>query len=351
MLDRIKELEKENERLKHDLERIKSISSKQSKQKRGFLKFIGHTFAGKRLKQSIYKFLDEYNKQQHVTRNTLSDLLASILYRLTRIGLFTILFAVLPSLLLIQQNFLLKQQNRKIQDQNHLAEASRRSAQMFIMGDVLSDINTELKQQGNARLSPTLAGRVISLSRAMKPYRYFEDGKLRDITTSPERGQLVITLAKSKIQGSYISDAIYQNSDFTYAELSNANLIDAHLQDINLAHADLSNAELQNANLAYSNLSHANLTNVDLTDAQLKLTDFSNANLTKANLRFADIKNVDFTNTTLDNAIVHRADWLEYINTLKLKGAKTLKETYKIDSLVDTSGKKVPTLVRQRSLF
>lgn len=48
-----------------------------------------------------------------------------------------------------------------IQEQTYLAEASRRFAQRFIMGNILCDINTELETKKNKKLSNTLVGRIV----------------------------------------------------------------------------------------------------------------------------------------------------------------------------------------------
>ena len=346
MEDYIKKLEEENLKLRKELNRINAISEKKSKTKRGFLKFIGLTFAGRRLKKSIYQVLNQYNEERYVTRDALSDLLASIVYRFTRIGLFTLIFALLPFILLIQQNILLKQQNRKIQDQNYLAEASRRSTQMFIMGDVLSDLNQELKS--GSKISSTLVGRIASLSLAMKPYHYFKDGKLIENPMSPERGQLLLTISKSGINTSQLSDEIFQNSDFTYAELGNVILRSAYLKDIDLAHADLRYANLEGTNLRNASLAYADLFHTDFFDADLRLVNFSNANLTGAYLMNANLQRVNFSGAVLDSVKVDRMDWLKYIkDDLKLKGSKELSDKYRIDSIYDqVLDKKVPTLLK-----
>lgn len=346
MGSRIEILEKENQQLRQDLDKIRAISKKKNKRRRGFLKLVGFTIAGKRLKKSIYNVLDQYGETQKVSRDVLSEFFASVLYRITRIGLFTVIFALLPSILLVQQNILLKQQNRKIQDQNFLAEASRRSGQMFIMGDVLSDINSERKL--DKVLSSTLIGRITSLSRAMKPYRYFENGILIQSPLSPERGQLLVTISKSNLTKVQLSDDIFQNSDFTYAELKKAHLDDAYFKEIDLSYANLQGANLVNTNFSRASLKGAILSQVDLTDSNLKLTDLSNTNLRNANLRFADLKGADLSNAIMDSVRVHRIDWLRYIkDELRLKGAKKLYDNYKVDSLYfEDLNKKVPTLIK-----
>jgi len=340
-------LEEENLRLKKELDEIYADSEKNSKRKRGFIKFIGRTFAGRRLKKSIYKVLNQYHEERFVTRDALSDLLASLVYRFTRIGLFTLIFALLPFILLIQQNLLLKQQNKKIQDQNFLAEASRRSTQMFIMGDVLSDINQERRY--SKTLTSTLAGRIASLSIAMKPYYYFENGKLINSPMSPERGQLLLTICKSNLNPSQLSDEIFQNSDFTYSEFENIILRSVNLKDINLAHSSLDFSSLEGANLRNASLANASLKHVDLTDADLVFANLSNTDLTGSYLINTKLTNANLKNTILDSVRVHRTDWLDYIkNDLKLKGAEKLHDKYIVDSIYDkVQDRKLPMLIKK----
>ncbi|MFV0539711.1 MAG: pentapeptide repeat-containing protein [Aestuariibaculum sp.] len=347
MDNRINALENENRILKERLEKIQSLSKKKTKKRNKLLKFIGHTVAGKRLKKSIYNFLEEYNVQKTVTRETISDLLASIMHRLTRIGLLTLIFAVLPSALLFRQNMLMKQQNKKIQDQTYLAEASRRSAQMFIMGEVLSDVNTELN--ASKSLSDVLVGRIVSLSHAMKPYRYLKGNELVEYPVSPERGQLLITLAKSDMNVSFFVDRILQESNFTQAELTNASLPSTILRDVNLMRAKLSHSNLENVDFSYAVLSEADLSGVDLTDAILRRTDLSNANLSNANLSFANVTEANFTNANLHNVKVDRMDWLDYVkDKLKPSVSEELRSNYKVDSVYFKAlGKKHPALIRK----
>ncbi|WP_397446360.1 pentapeptide repeat-containing protein [Polaribacter sp. R77954] len=332
MSDRIQELEKENLKLKERLAKFEKPKKSNLKKWKFFMNFTTTFIAGKNLKTSIYNSIQEFNEQKRISLQTTSDLIASIVKRLTRIGVVAILFALLPTTLMIYQNHLLKSQNRKIQEQTYLAEASRRSAQMFIMGDVLSDINTELETKKNGRLSNTLVGRIVGLSRAMKPYRYLLNDKLIDKPISPERGQLLITLCKSDLNATIFSN-IRQESNFTKAELKGANLDKVALSYINLTDADLSNASLVNLNARNVLFENANLKEADLGYANLSGAVLTKANLTGAILLKTKFNKADFSNIILDNAIVDRPDWLTYIKEeLKLKGAEELLEKYKVDS-------------------
>ena len=339
----IEELKKENDALKTALNKIEEKSALKKKRGKWFLNLIATMFTGKSLKTSIYDSIQEFNEQRRISLNTISNLIASLIKRLTRIGIVALLIALLPTTLMIYQNNLLKIQNKKIQDQTFLAEASRRSAQMFIMGDVLSDLNKEL-DRGVARLSNTLTGRIVSLTRAMKPYKYIDQSndELIENYISPERGQLLITLCKSNLNSSYFSDEILQESDFTYSELIDANLMRKTLREINLNNANLSNVELRGTDLSRASLRNTKFINADLEEANLSSADLTNANLTGAFLSSANLRKANLTNVKLDSVKVDRKDWLAYIkDKLKLKGAKELFEDYEMDSVYYYKSSKV----------
>jgi hypothetical protein len=346
MSSEIEALKKENSILRHKLQ---NSTKPKSKKWKFFVKFTATFFAGKKLKKSIYNSIQEFNEMKRISLNTTSDLIANLIKRLTRIGVMALLFALLPTTLMMYQNSLLKTQNKKIQEQTYLAEASRRSAQMFIMGDVLSDINNELDVKKSKVLSNTLVGRIVGLSRAMKPYKYLLDDKLIEKPISPERGQLLITLCKSKIEPYFFVDRILQESDFTKSELNNANLKGAILREINLKESDLSNTNLVNIDARRASFENTNFRNADLEDANLSFANLTNANFSGAILIHTNFAKANLTNVILDNAIVGSVDWLTYIkDNLKLKGATTLYENYKVDSIYSKDfNKKIPTVVKK----
>lgn len=314
------------------------------------------------------------------------------------IGILTLIFMFQQNMLFKDQNELLKYQNKQINDQKHIDEATRRTSQTSAsMDEVLADVNRELTDPRNTEgvLSNTLTGRIISLSRSMKPYRYLEGDSLIPNPISPERGQLLIALVKSKIDSTFFVDKILKSSDFSYADLSGADLIDANLGGVKLEYANLKNAKLYNANLSNSYLVNANLTNTrlfnadmrssnlrnanltrtflvnvklqgaylndallnktnlkdadltgaNMTNAILKETNLSNANLStslaklyleKVDLSMARLENADLTDAFLDSVFVGRYNWLSYISDeLKVTGSKKIKTLYRVDSISD----------------
>ena len=312
------------------------------------------------------------------------------------VGFLTLFFMFRQTTLLEKQNLLFEIQNKRIEQQTHLIEADRRSAQIFIMGEVLADINKELEDYNNINrtLSNTLVGRIISLSRAMKAYRYLDDDSLIKTPLSPERGQLLISLLESRIDSGFLQRRIMNGCDFRQSELIGADLYKANLQNTfmqganfesaNLNFSNLSGAQLQYSNFEYAELSGAkfnytklnganlknaslggsklyhtqlmnsNLYNTDFTRCVLEAVSLEGANMNGASLYETNLINVDLSEIeSLDSVKVHRQDWLIFIkDSLKLEGAKQISKYYIVDSvkLYPDSESKILMLLKKNQM-
>lgn len=286
--------------------------------------------------------------------------------------------------LLTQQNLLLQNQNYRLDQQTYLQEADRRSSLIFLMGNLLDAMDKELKsdvgQPGVRDLSPQIIGRVLALSKSLRPYRYLDSDSLAPRELSPERGQLLVSIVNSQIDNSSLR-RIFQFADFSFADLkgavlsgeylsginlSRADLAGATLDETNLSKADLSGADLSNAVLARANLREsrfrqsiltraylesadlsqanfygANLRGANLATAKLHQTHFTNADLSGANLSGATFPRARFEQAVLDSASVSEFDWLARLPTLgqdSLRGTNYLISTYKVDSVETNLG-------------
>lgn len=112
---------------------------------------------GHRLHTSVDQLFDEIEKHK-ISKGTLSKVSKHVLWRLTRIGLFAIMAALIPvafialqAYLLSNQNQLLLNQNERIEIQNNLIEADRRSSLVFLMSNVLDRVDAEIALQRQAR--------------------------------------------------------------------------------------------------------------------------------------------------------------------------------------------------------
>ncbi|WP_025741202.1 pentapeptide repeat-containing protein [Aquimarina pacifica] len=356
--DYIERLKTENKLLQDKLDKINKVSQKKKKFRWWLLKKTGTPILGNKLKRSINTAINEYKEYRTVSTDTVSDVSSSIIWRITRVGLFAFLFAVVPSLVLLFQTKLIMNQNDLITSQNNLVEADRRSSLVFVMGDVLADLNEELKYKGSStrNISNTLEARIIGLCMAMKPYKYMENGKLIEKPISSERGQLLFTLLKSDL-ASESSQDILNLSDFSYtnfykvnlgrgvnlkyARLNHSNLIEAEMPAANLQSSELRESEMSGINLSDANLKRAQVQRANLRKAELLSVDLTNANLSGADLTGADLteavlwgtklKDANLTDVTLDNVIVDRQDWISYIeDSLDVEGADEIKDKYRI---------------------
>jgi len=355
----IDRLKKENKLLQDKLDKINSGEQKKRRFRWWLLKKSSVPIFGSRLKKSIGNAINEYKEYKTVSVDTVSDVSSSVIWRITRIGLFAFMVGVIPAAVLVFQTKLLMNQNKFIENQNSLVEADRRSSLVFVMDNVLGDLNEELKYKSvNSKnnISNTLQARIVSLSRAMKPYQYIEDGKLTNEKTSSERGQLLYSLIKSDLGEQSLSDIFYAG-DFEYSDLKGVSfgrgvylkygkLNYSNLTNANMPAANLGNSELKNANMKKVNLSDADLKRARLMACNLKEAELSGANLTNANLSGADLSGADLSgailwgaklidtnlsDVILDNAIVDKQDWIDYItDSLKLEGADDIEDRYKI---------------------
>lgn len=262
---------------------------------------------GKGLIDSIKTFLDELPK---VSNNTIANLLGHIAFRFIRIGIFASLIAILPILLLMQQNRLLgyqnelvKHQNKQIENQNQLIEGQRRSSLMLLFGNIVNMLDNDLKENKERNLSEQTISSIISLSKGLKPYHQLEDSVLSKKSLSPERGQLLLLLTSSQINQKSL-DKIFLKADFTNSDLRRANLENAYLKNCNL----------ENSELHLSNLSKVNFENAILRSACLRQSNVGSTNFSNAELSYAIFDNALFSDSTkLDNSIVDNKNWFNNI--------------------------------------
>ncbi|MBL7809344.1 MAG: pentapeptide repeat-containing protein [Saprospiraceae bacterium] len=281
--------------------------------------------------------------------------------------------------LLTQQNILLQSQNYRLDQQTYLQEADRRSSLIFLMGNLLDAMDRELKNDvgkpGVRDLSPQIIGRVVALSKSLRPYRYLESDSLVSRELSPERGQLLVSIVNSQIDQTTLR-RIFQFSDFSSADLKGAVLSGEFLSSINLSRADLAGATLDETDLSQANLSGADLSDAifaranlkdarfrqstlvraylesadlsqanfygsdlreaSLVGALLKQTHFTGANLSGANLSGATFPRARFEQSNMDSVVVNEIDWLNQLNQMgadTVRGMKYLQTQYRVDSV------------------
>lgn len=315
------DLEAENQRLRERLEHVEREFALRKKRARyRLLRFFAQTYATKPLYHSVSKLVDQLAERK-VERDTVKDVLYATLRRLTRLGAITMLIALAPLTMAVLQTYYLKKQNEKydiqnkrIEQQTYLQEAERRSSLVFLFDNVLNKIDEELRADPARReLSPQLIGRIAALSKALKPYRFLEGDTITTEMSSPERGQVLLSLLASKLSRNTY-DQIFLLADFSYATLQNVNLDGMYLRNINL-----SNAVLQSVSLTGADLSHADLDGAEITDAHVQwagmrakaayfdFTNFYNARITDCDFGGCSFEFANFTQARLKKVAFRRA--------------------------------------------
>ena len=167
----------------------------------------------------------------------------------------------------------------------------------------MDKMGEELKAPNNPNniLSDALIGRIVSLSQALRPYRYLENDVLINQPLSPERGQLLISLTNSNLHASTY-EKLFQKADFSYADLKHANFDGYYIKGIELSFANLQDASFRNSVLEYANLTKANLQGAKFEETYMngiKLNDanLQNSYLTNVKMTHATLKNTDFRNS------------------------------------------------------
>lgn len=310
------ELEAENRQLRERLELLeKELTMRRYRSRFGVLRFLVQTYATKPLYGSVSRLVDQL-ADRRVERDTVKDVLYATLRRLTRVGAITMTIALAPLVMVLLQTYYLKKQNdkldvqnKRIEQQTYLQEAERRSSLVFLFDNIMNKIDEELRSNPEQRdLSPQLIGRIVALTKALKPYRYLEGDTITSRMTSPERGQVLLSLIASRLSHN-TCDQIFLLADFSYATLQHVNLDGAYLRNINL-----SNAILESVSLTGADLSHANFEGSEITDAHVqwagmraKAAFFDFANFYKAHITDSDFGGCSFEFANFSEAHLYKA--------------------------------------------
>lgn len=379
--EQFKALQAENAELR---ERLNKIDASRDKRKTTTIKFAKRftgAFAGKWLRNSFLRLYKEI-PENNVKKETLADVSASLLWRLTRIGVLTLFFAILPTIillfqtnLLLRQNRILSQQNVRLDQQTNLAEANRRGTVTLEMSNIMDQIDAESNRTGI--ITRATKTRLISHVQALKPYKFLEDDQLIPSALSPERAQLFLYLITSKIRNEDKLE-IFKQTKFAYADLKGAYLNFLDVSEAKLPYARIDNADILTSDwdgvaIPYSTINESHIegssflscdfsnvqsnasaffqdrfSNTDFNGVSFENTLFSGvqfkscnwANATLQNVVFSSVKfsgSGDVSKANWENVIVDSEQFLQDLVVQKAKGAETMLEEYKIGKSVDVA--------------
>lgn len=199
-----------------------------------------------------------------------------------------LLFAsTIQGFLFYKQNLLITEQNNRLEQQNSIIESERRSSLVLLFSNILDAMDNELKEDIGIKevrdLSPQLIGRIISLSKQLKPYYFFDNGTITKDKISPERGQLFISLFYARLdQETYLE--ILSNGDFEYSDLANTKFDSLNIPAVNLSNSNFQGTEIRNSDLRALSCENCN---------------FKNAKIEKCILFRSNLKNASFVGSRL----------------------------------------------------
>ena len=152
-------------------------------------------------------------------------------------------------------------------------------------------------------------------------------------------------LSRANLWGADLSEVHMKNAQLKRANLSWTEMNGAQLQGSLLSGAEMEGAKLENSKwmgaiVEWANLRGVSLKGADLNEANLKGCNFQKANLTEAVLDSATMNWVDLSEANLVKADMSRVklikagiksdNWLEKLSEWQVKGAREIKEQYKI---------------------
>lgn len=334
-------LNNEIQRLRATLQKLEHEAQLRAKRRSrigAFVSTIGlRTLAGSQLFRKTVDLWDAWSAWMRSSggvpwpESHTRDFAAALLARFTRIGLTFVVLASLPLIITLLQLIALTQQTKLIDQQTELAESARRSALIFEQTAILDKIDDEMSSltvaeadSSKPRLSPRLEGRIIALSRSLRPYRYLDGDNLTPLALSPERGQLLTALMNSQVDMS----GILTQANFQYSDLPGIRFRDFDLgqklmavsqikiigdtiilraDEISLARSNFRSSLLEDGSFKLVRLELADFRNADLSSI-----NFEEAKLGGANFSYATLTDVNFTDANLQHTVFEGA---KMINT------------------------------------
>lgn len=341
------ELEKENQILK---EKISSYDKKKKKvrnRKLFILQKLGGTILlGPKLKKSLIKILNG-----DLSKDAIAEVIIAGFYRVTRIGLFALIIALIPICLTLIQAILLNIQNGKIEHQNQLInQQTTRIIQQTYMADSemkrpqRSEMNDLIhRMNGYFAMSDTLSliaiSDISSTTFRFNPYRYLDEdtNELTSKPYSPEKSAILLELLTERIDPKSwrrVKDLVNfdrihirnfllpTNVDFSYISVNASSFRGSTFPKYNFSHCRMNGCSFEETWIRESTFRSTFAPNCNFENAHFERVDIHKNTLQNSNFR-----NVEFWETTFDSTDLVRCDFRDaefidsYFNEVKVKGA------------------------------
>jgi uncharacterized protein YjbI with pentapeptide repeats len=252
-----------------------------------------------------------YNAKENIRKKKLSSSISKnkgfqnfnyeLAFRVVTV-VITTLIAVITVFIAVKANRLLEIQNKRIEQQTYLAESERISSLFFELTSIYNKIDQEYNiartngiNEKNIILSNQLTGRIVSISQALKPYRFLNlDGELCMVPLSPEKGQLLTTLLKAKVDINQFSD----EADFSYTDLSSKNLSHEVFDLLDLGFSNFDNSVFFKSEFRRTDLSNTSMYNTKMNETKFHGVFLNDATISTSEFFEAEFLDITSNKTT-----------------------------------------------------
>lgn len=196
---------------------------------------------------------------------------------------------------------------------------------MSAMNELLEELEEEVQQTPERIVSDQMVARIAALSFSMKPYKSLEGDSVSEKVYSPERGQLLIALARMNIDSSSFEN-IKAQSDFSGADLRRSDFAGMDLKGLKAKRAIFDEAKLEGTNFSKADLEASSFWAAYMNHAVFDSANLKWCNLSWADMNFASMKHCDFFGSDFASAKLQEAD-LSYASLKRadLEGANMAK--------------------------
>lgn len=155
--------------------------------------------------------------------------------------------------------------------------------------------------------------KVVKTSAMYKHFKFNWKGYLFDNLNFSGADLNGADLSYAKLNGADLNQSDLMHADLSYAELNHAQLIGAKLNYAEMNYVDLNGADLSYAELNHTILIQAQLNSVALTGAKLNHADLCHADLMHADLSDAELNHAFICNTNFSNSELNDSSLKEMI--------------------------------------
>jgi hypothetical protein len=306
---RIKELEEEVRKLllQNDTlqKRIQDSQIAQIRQLKTIAKLSLRMTLGPSLNNALQAWLSSYETYRSFPKQESIDVLTAVFQRIIRVGLFSALITILPTLLLIWQNMLLQAQLYDQRFANYITRKSELTSILYETTCETSEPRGDYHQVPVSSCPPKANKRRRSeAARALLITEWLLGGSSPDLTGAllSETWLPGIDLRKVKLYltdfrsanlgGADFREALLDNADFTGANLFGANFQKAGINDVSFVHANMPGTDFRSAKLL-----SIDFRNADLRGAWFNSVDFGSSDLRDANLESSHLAGANLTFT------------------------------------------------------